>query len=72
MPKFRGTVRRSDLEGGLWELCTDGGEVYEIEGGGPDLLRDGARVEVEGKVDRGMMSIGMRSGVLRVSKARTV
>ena len=46
--------------------------MYDLEGAGPDVLRDGQRVEVDGKVDKGMMSIGMRGAVLRVKKARPV
>ena len=72
MSKYRGTVKRSDLEGGRWELHAENGEVYDLEGAGADVLRDGQRVEVEGKVDQGMMSIGMRGGVLRVKKAKAV
>ena len=72
MSKYRGTVKRSDLEGGRWELHAEDGEVYDLEGAGADVLRDGQRVEVDGKVDKGMMSIGMRGGVLRVKKARAV
>ena len=72
MGKYRGTVRHSDLEGGLWELHTDGGEVYELEADPGGWCRDGAAVEVDGSVERGMMSIGMRSGVLKVRSAREV
>jgi hypothetical protein len=72
MSKYRGTVKRSDLEGGRWELHAEDGEVYDLEGAGADVLRDGQRVEVDGHVDKGMMSIGMRGAVLRVKKARPV
>jgi hypothetical protein len=70
MATYRGTVRHSDLEGGLWELHTDDGQIYELDGGGAALRRDGARVEIDGTLDRGAMSIGMRGGVLRVKQAR--
>ncbi len=72
MAKFRGTVRHSDLEGGFWELHCEDGQVYELEGGGADLQRDGAQVEVEGTVARDAMSLGMRGGVLRVRRARVL
>jgi hypothetical protein len=68
MAKYRGTVKHTDLEGGLWELHAESGEVYELDGGGADLRRDGVRVEIEGTLARGMVSIGMRGGVLRVKK----
>jgi hypothetical protein len=72
MSKFRGIVRHSDLEGGRWELHAEDGEVYDLEGATAAILRDGQRVEVDGKVEKGMMSIGLRGGVLRVNKARAV
>jgi hypothetical protein len=70
MSKYRGTVKRSEFAPGRWELHAEDGEVYDLEGGGD--LRDGQRVEVEGSVDKGMMSIGMRGAVLRVKKAKAV
>jgi hypothetical protein len=72
MARYRGTVKRSDLEGGRWELHAEDGEVYDLEGAAADILRDGLRVEVDGKVDQGMMSIGMRGGVLRVKQGRAI
>ncbi len=72
MAKYRGTVRHTDLEGGRWELHSDDGQVYELTGGDAELRRDGARVEIEGTLDRGVMSIGMRGGVLKVRKVRAV
>ncbi len=68
MPKFKGTVRRSDLEGGFWELVADDGTRYQLSGGDPGAWRDGARVEIEGKVDRGAMGIGMTGPTLSVKK----
>ena len=72
MAKFRGTVRKSDLEGGHFQLHADDGTTYELEGGGADLRSDGARVEVEGAVDRGSMSIAMTGPRLKVKSARRI
>ena len=30
--KLKGTILRSDLEGGLWTLKTDGGDSYQLTG----------------------------------------
>lgn len=68
MAKYRGTVKHSDLEGGLWELHSESGEVYELDGGDATLRKDGAHVEIDGTLERGVVSIGMRGGVLRVKK----
>lgn len=70
MAKFRGTVRKSDLEGGHWQLVGDDGTTYEIDGGGPELTRDGARVEVDGAVDRSAVSFTMTGPRLRVRSAK--
>ena len=30
MPKFTGTIRHNDLEGGFYELHTDNGDIYRL------------------------------------------
>jgi len=72
MAKFRGTIRRSDLEGGHFQLVTDDGTTYEVEGTDPALSLDGARVEIEGAVDRGAMSISMTGPRLKARAVRRV
>jgi len=64
--KLRGTVKKSDLEGGLWLFEAADGTVYQLQGGGADLLVDGVRATVDGKVDRGGFSIGMCGDVFVV------
>ena len=39
MGKFRGTVRRSDLEGGHWQLEAEDGETYVLEGATGPILK---------------------------------
>ena len=65
--KLKGTIRRSDLEGGHWVLETDGGERYQLIGSLGDC-KDGLAVEVEGKVDKNAMGIGMMGPHLTVQK----
>lgn len=72
MAKYTGTVLRSDLEGGGWSLKTDQGVIYQLKGGGADLLVDGARVEVQGQVDPGQVGITMMGEVLVVKSYRLV
>ncbi len=69
MAKYRGTIRRSDLEGGHFQLVGDDGTTYEVEGSDPALHEDGARVEVDGAVDKNAMSFTMTGPRL---KARSV
>ena len=70
--KMQGTGGRSDLEGGMWTFETDAGDVYVLEGGAPDMLRVGLRVEVDGVVDDEAMGIGFGAPVLRVAGFRPV
>jgi hypothetical protein len=67
MSNFVGTVRRSDLEGGLWILETEDGDRYQLHGECGDL-KDGMRAKVEGKVEKDMMGIGMSGPSVTVKK----
>ena len=69
--KLKGTLSRSDLEGGLWLLHADGGSQYQLTG---ELhgAKDGEKVEVEGKVDKQAMGIGMAGPHFTVSKLKVV
>jgi hypothetical protein len=74
MAKFRGTVVRSDLEGGFWTLQADDGETYKLEGpdgeSGEWPRMAGKRAEVDGAVDDAAMGIGFGAQVLRVKKCK--
>jgi hypothetical protein len=65
--RYSGKVIRNDLEGGFWQLETDKGERYTLEGGGPDLLREGVKAEVQGTVDKGAMGFAMSGPILKVT-----
>lgn len=68
MSKYRGTVRKNDLEGGFWELETGDGERYQLRGGDAGLRVEGQSVEVDGKVDQGGgFGIGMTGAYLDVA-----
>jgi hypothetical protein len=72
MAKFRGTIRRSDLEGGHYQLVADDGTTYEVQGTDAALTQDGARVEVEGAIDKGVMSIAMTGPTLKVKAVKRI
>jgi hypothetical protein len=72
MAKYRGTIRRSDLEGGHWQLEGDDGETYVLEGAPADVEKDGTKVEIDGKVDGGVMGIAMTGPTLKVKSAKRV
>jgi hypothetical protein len=58
MARFMGTIRRSDLEGGLLQLEVDAGAIYELEGD-VDEQWVGQRVSVDGTVNKNVMSFTM-------------
>jgi hypothetical protein len=72
MPKLKGTIRKNDLEGGFYQLIADDGTAYELEGSDPLLSRDGAKVEVDGTVDRNAMSFTMSGPRLKVTSVKSL
>jgi hypothetical protein len=72
MAKYRGTIRKSDLEGGHWQLEADDGNTYVLEGAPAAVEKDGAKVEVDGKVDDQAMGFAMTGPTLKVKTAKRV
>ena len=64
--RVRGTVEFRDVEMGVWVLVGEDGRSYQIAGGRSSLLKEGQRVEIEGDVDQGAMSVAMVGPVLKV------
>lgn len=65
--KLTGTIKKNDLEGGSWTLVTDKGETYTLLGTTTGA-KDGMKAEVEGKVEKNMMGIGVMGAQFSVSK----
>lgn len=65
--KLKGTIRRNDIEGGHWTIETEKGETYQLVGS-TGACKDGMKAEVEGKVDRNAMGIGMTGPHFTVEK----
>lgn len=72
MAKLRGTIRKSDLEGGFFQFVGEDGETYELEGTDPLLQKDGARVEIDGAVDKNALSFTMTGPRLKVKSVRAI
>jgi hypothetical protein len=72
MAKYRGTIRKSDLEGGHWQLEADDGNTYVLEGAPSAVAAEGAQVEVDGKVDDEAMGFAMTGPTLKVKSAKRV
>lgn len=69
---IQGKLEHSTLEGGAWVFRADSGESYHLEGLAKELLRDGARLEVTGQVDKTAFTISMMGSVFQVQKARAL
>lgn len=65
--KVSGTIRRSDLEGGVWVLEAKDGQRYQLVGD-VATFQDGLVAEVTGEVQRDMMSIGMMGPSFKATK----
>ena len=65
--KLKGTITRTDIEGGAWLLKADDGEQYQLTGK-VEGAQDGQRVEVEGNVDKNAMGFGMMGAHFTVQK----
>jgi hypothetical protein len=77
MAKYRGTLRKSDLEGGFWQLVTDSGDNYVLDRAslgaeGDVTLVDGVRVVIEGTVDRQAMSFSMNGPLLTAKSIKAM
>ena len=73
MAKFVGVARHNDLEGGHWQLVADDGTEYTLEGDAVDAassLVHGARIVIEGSIDKGAMSLAMTGPTLKVKSIR--
>jgi hypothetical protein len=72
MAKLRGTVRKNDLEGGHWQLEADDGTTYVLEGATAAIEQDGAKVEIDGAVDKNAMGFAMTGAILRVKNGKKI
>lgn len=69
MAKLTGTVRYNDLEGGFFELETDDGDTYRLEGAKD--VRAGTRVVVHGEIEEGGFGIHMSGPSIKVTRIET-
>ena len=69
---YTGVVKHNPIEGGFWELVTDGGTRFQLRGVDTRALHDGARFEVHGSTAEDDMGISMTGApaldVVRVQK----
>ena len=72
MAKFHGKVKRSDLEGGHWQLVADDGTTYVLDGATKGIEVDGAKVEIDGVIDRNVMGFAMTGPTLTVKSGKQV
>ena len=65
MARYRGTIRKLGLEGGLWALMEDDGRQLHLVDPPEALKQDGLRVEVDGHEPEGA-SIAMIGSMLEI------
>lgn len=70
--KVSGVVQYRDLEGGVWVLVGDDGRTYQLAGGDRKIKQDGRRVEAEGDVDSGALTLQMAGPVFRVKSYKAL
>lgn len=63
-----GTLKHSQVEGGVWLLEDSDGVTYQLVGAPASQLTHGAKVEVEGEVDENAMSFAMSGPLLKVKR----
>lgn len=71
MAKLKGTIERSDLEGGMWLLKADDGESYQLAGTTKGL-EAGKRAEIDGQVERNQVSFGMGGTIFTVRSVKLI
>ena len=70
--KLTGKVVFRDIETGIWVLEGDDGKTYQLDGGDRKIKKDGGRIEADGEVVKGAVTIGMVGPVFRVSSYKFV
>ena len=66
--KLKGRLTFLDLGAGAWVLEAEDGRRYELHGVDRGALKEGARVQVEGDIDRAAVSTAMAGPALRVKR----
>ncbi len=67
---LKGTVKKREVEGGVWVLETEDKKIYQLKDGPADLYQDGVKVTLEGKVRKDLMGFGMSGPIFEVKKVR--
>jgi hypothetical protein len=69
--KLKGTIKKNALEGGHWTIETDKGDRYQLVGETAGC-KDGMKAEVDGKIEKDMMGIGMTGPSFTVEKLKAL
>lgn len=68
MKTLKGTVKKREVEGGVWVLETQDKKMYELKGGPVDIYRHGNKVTIKGDVRKNIMSLAMSGPVFEVKE----
>lgn len=70
MATFKGKLKYNNIEGGVWTLETDNGEIYHLQGSNEKLYSDGKKVIIEGNIADDIMGIGMMAPIIKVKSIK--
>lgn len=71
MSKLKGMVSRNDLEGGMLMVETDDGQRYQLAGELKGVTA-GKRYELDGKIEKSQMGIGMSGPIFTVKHHKAI
>lgn len=71
MEKLKGTLNRSDVEGGVWVFTAENGRQYTLDGLPSNLEKDGCRLEIEGS-EAQTLGFAMMGAVFQVKSAKAL
>jgi hypothetical protein len=66
--KVQGRLIFEDLGAGAWMVEAEDGKRYQLLGVDTGGFKEGARVEIEGELDRGAVTTAMAGPVFRVKR----
>lgn len=66
--KFNATMRRYNIEGGIWLAETTDGRKFQLSSEVPELMRDGVKFSAVGELDNQTIGIGMVAPYLKIEQ----
>lgn len=68
---LKGIVKFRDIGMGCWEFVSKEGEKFELIGGDDDLLKDGRKAKIKGRIRDDLMSTGNIGPIFEVISSKS-